>query len=141
MGDGFTQFFLNYVAQAIIMIDIFLIGDFMEENGLPIIREFPLNSVSAKRIISELVGNHTGRIKYTHHVKQRMVERRVTTRQIINVLKSRHNHITEQPHQTASGDWKFNLQGIAAGELIEVVIVLKRCEYDPSCFVITVIVK
>ncbi|WP_198672817.1 hypothetical protein [Photorhabdus sp. CRCIA-P01] len=62
----------------------------MEENGLPIIREFSPSSVS---------------------------------------------------HQTASGDWKFNFQGIAAGELIEVVIVLKRYEYDPSCFVITVIVK
>ncbi|WP_242689524.1 hypothetical protein [Photorhabdus cinerea] len=84
----------------------------MEENELPMIREFPLSSVSAKRIINELAENHTGRIKYTHHVKQRRIERGVTIRQIINILKSRYNHITEQPHQTAGGDWKFNLQAL-----------------------------
>ncbi|EOU3145244.1 DUF4258 domain-containing protein [Yersinia enterocolitica] len=78
------------------------------------IKEFPLSSISA---------------------------RCVTLRQILSIFTSKHSRFTEVPHQTAAGDWKFNLQGIAAGDLLEIVAVLKRHEDDPTVYVITVMIK
>ncbi|WP_145518348.1 DUF4258 domain-containing protein [Yersinia mollaretii] len=105
------------------------------------IREFPLSPVSARKIVNDLAVNHTGRIRMSTHAKQRMSERGVTLRQILSIFASKHSRFTEAPHQTAAGDWKFNLQGIAAGDVIEVVTVLKRHEDDPTLFVITVMIK
>ncbi len=105
------------------------------------VKEFPLSQGSARKIINNLASNHTGRILLSAHAKQRMLERRVTLRQILNVLGHVRSRFTELPHQTPAGDWKCNLQGMAAGELIEVVVVLKRFETDPSAFVITVMVN
>ncbi|MDN0121983.1 hypothetical protein QVN60_01965 [Yersinia aleksiciae] len=39
----------------------------------------------------------------------------------LSVFASQHRRFTEAPHQTAAGDWKFNLQGIAAGDVNEIV--------------------
>ncbi|MGR6834256.1 DUF4258 domain-containing protein [Aliivibrio wodanis] len=105
------------------------------------IDEFPLSSVSAKRLINDLANNHTSRILLGKHTRLRMEQRGVSRRQIFQVLGNKHSRITEAPHQTPCGDWKCNLQGVAAGEIIEVVISLKRHEYDPSAFIVTVIVK
>ncbi|AIN18468.1 MULTISPECIES: DUF4258 domain-containing protein [Yersinia] len=105
------------------------------------IREFPLSSISARKIVNDLAMNHTGRIRMSTHAKQRMSERRVTLRQILHVFASKHSRFTEVPHQTAAGDWKFNLQGIAAGDVLEVVAVLKRHEDIPAVYVITVMIK
>lgn len=105
------------------------------------IREFPLSAISARKIVNDLAVNSTGRIRLSTHAKQRMSERRVTLRQIMSVFISKHSRFIEAPHLTAAGDWKFNLQGIAAGDMIEVVTVLKRHEDDPALFVITVMIK
>ncbi|CNH92807.1 DUF4258 domain-containing protein [Yersinia pekkanenii] len=105
------------------------------------VREFPLSSVSTRKIVNDLAANHTGRIRISAHAKQRMSERCVTLRQILHVFISKHSRFTEAPHQTSGGDWKFNLQGVAAGDVIEVVVVLKRHENDPTVFVVTVMIK
>ncbi|CFQ29384.1 MULTISPECIES: DUF4258 domain-containing protein [Yersinia] len=105
------------------------------------ISEFPLSPISVRKIVNDLATNHTSRIRMSTHAKQRIAERRITLRQILSVFASKHSRFTEAPHQTAAGDWKFNLQGIAAGDVIEVVTVLKRHENDPTLFVITVMIK
>ncbi|WP_017445233.1 hypothetical protein [Gayadomonas joobiniege] len=61
--------------------------------------------------------------------------------QLFQVLQNKHSRMTELPHQTPNGDWKCNLQGIAAGEVIEAVVSLKRHDFDPSAFIVTVILK
>ncbi|MDA9558252.1 DUF4258 domain-containing protein [Vibrio sp.] len=113
----------------------------MSDHRLEGIDEFPLTSASAKRLINELANNHTSRVYIGAHARERMEQRGVTRMQIFQVLSNKHSRITEAPHQTPRGDWKCNLQGIAAGEIVEVVISLKRHESDPSAFVVTVIVK
>ena len=93
------------------------------------IREFPLSAISARKIVNDLAVNSTSRIRLSTHAKQRMSERRVTLRQIMSVFTSKHSRFTEAPHLTAAGD------------MIEVVTVLKRHEDDPALFVITVMIK
>jgi hypothetical protein len=104
------------------------------------VNEFPLSQHSAKKIINELAINYTNRVKLSSHARQRMKQRGITNTQILKVLASTHSIFTEAPHMTAGGDWKFNLQGVAAGEVVEVVVVLRRLETDPSAFVVTVMV-
>lgn len=103
------------------------------------IAEFPLTEQSAKKIIRDLASNHTKRIKFKRHTKERQTQRGITDRQIINVLKSRSSIITEGPYQEANGSWTFNIEGMAAGKRIRVVVALYRHEEDPSAFIITVI--
>ena len=103
--------------------------------------EFPLSVKSAKTIIQDLAEHHSSSIKLSSHCRQRMRERGVTIRQIFQVLKCPHSQMTEEPHQTAAGSWKFNLKGFASGDRVEVVIDLKNSEYDPSAYLVTVIIK
>ncbi|MGE4502570.1 MAG: DUF4258 domain-containing protein [Thiomicrospira sp.] len=122
------------------MIAIILIGFFIGKNNHPIVT-FPLQDKVAKQIIRDLANNQTHKVRFGQHAKQRMTERNVTIRQVFDVLKSANSYFTERPHPTPGGSWKCNLLGIAAGERIEVVIVLKECETEPNAYIVTVMVK
>ena len=102
------------------------------------INQFPLTEYSARQIINDLAEHHTGRIRWSRHVKERMVERGVTTGQILTLLKSKRSVFTEGPYQTVKGDWQFNLKGMAAGDVIELVVVLKKHHDDPAAILVTV---
>lgn len=105
------------------------------------IAEFPLSSHSAKKLINDIASNYTSRVFISKHARDRMEQRQVTRMQLFHILRNKHSRVTEAPHLTPKGDWKCNLQGMAAGDLIEVVVSLKRHEDDPSIYVVTVIVK
>ncbi|MDX3774869.1 DUF4258 domain-containing protein [Chromatiaceae bacterium AAb-1] len=100
--------------------------------------EFPLTEGTARKIINDLAENHTHRIRWSKHVKQRMQERGVTSGQILTLLKSRHSVFREGPYPEPNGDWKFNLKGLAAGKVIELAVVLKNHHKDPSSVLVTV---
>jgi len=102
------------------------------------ISEFPLTENSARKIMNDLANNHTHRIRWSGHIKERMSERGVTMRQILTLLKSRHSVFREGPYPEANGDWKFNLQGLAAGQLIELTVALKNHHDQPSSILVTV---
>ncbi|WP_329601931.1 DUF4258 domain-containing protein [Sansalvadorimonas verongulae] len=78
--------------------------------------EFPLTERAARKIIQDLAKNYTGRIFFSKHVRQRMQERKISNTQILNILSSTNSIFSEPPHPTASGSWKFNMRGVAAGE-------------------------
>ena len=132
---------MTHVLRTIKLIGIKLIGSAISENKPESVHEFLLTSNSAKRIINDLANNYTARVKFGKHARERMQQRRVTNMQVLQVLGNRHSRVTEGPHQTPAGDWKCNLQGMAAGDIIEVVVTLKRHESDPSAFIVTVMVK
>lgn len=48
------------------------------------IDEFPLSSVSAKRLINDLANNHTSRVLVGKHTRLRMEQRGVSRRQIFH---------------------------------------------------------
>lgn len=108
---------------------------------LLVVSEYPLSDHSAKLIIRDIGENHTGRIRFSKHIRERMIERCVTDLQILSVLKSHNSVITESTSQTPAGDWKLNMKGVAAGDVIEVVICIKSCDHDPSLRLITVMIK
>lgn len=102
------------------------------------ILEFPLTELTARRIINDLARNHTDRIAWSRHVKQRMLERNVTSRQVLTLLKSRRSVFRKGPYEDLNGDWKFNLKGLAAGQVIEVTVVLKNYQKSPLSVLVTV---
>ncbi|SEL90079.1 hypothetical protein SAMN05216262_13112 [Colwellia chukchiensis] len=113
----------------------------MNKNDPQGIVEFPLTENSARKIINDLAENHTNRIRWTKHVKEMMAERGVTSGQIYTLLKSKHAVFREGPYPEANGDWKFNLKGYAAGELLELVVALKNHDHDPKAKLVTVWIK
>ncbi|MCF4008716.1 DUF4258 domain-containing protein [Rheinheimera sp. UJ63] len=102
------------------------------------IDELPLTEVTARQIINNLAEQHTDRIRWSKHVKERMQERGVNTGQILTLLKSKHSVFREGPYPETNGDWKFNLKGMAAGTVIELTVVLKNHQYSPSSVLVTV---
>lgn len=66
--------------------------------------EFPLTASTARKIVRDLAINHTNRIRWSLHAKQRMVEREVSIRQVLTLLKSRHSVFREGPYCCAKGD-------------------------------------
>lgn len=110
----------------------------MEDKKPVVIKEFPLSIKAARQIVMDLAWHHNKRILFGRHCRQRMAERGVTVRQIITVMRSKRSDITEGPFQTPGGDWKFTLNGVAAGERLNVVIALRRVEHCPSAMLVTV---
>lgn len=102
---------------------------------------FPLQEKIAKRIVQDLAYNATDKIFFGPHAKQRMNERGISIKQVMTVLQDNASRFTEKPHLTVRASWKFNLQGFAAGDIVEVVIDLKNVEHDPNAFVVTVMLK
>jgi len=105
------------------------------------VNEFPLTEFTARKIINDLAQNYTHRILWSKHVKQRMAERKVTTGQILTLMKSKRSIFREGPYQESNGDWKFNLKGLAAGNVIELSVVLKNHQIEPSSVLVTVWIK
>lgn len=102
------------------------------------VKEFPLSAETARKIMSDLAENHTHRIRWSKHVKQRMHERGITTGQVMTLLKSRYSVFREGPYLEITGDWKFNLKGLAAGKVIELTVALKNHHDNPTSVLVTV---
>ena len=101
--------------------------------------EFPLSRKMAKQILREIVAHRSQNLRFSRHARERMAEREVTTRQVIQLINSTSNRFTEDPHQTAAGSWKFKLTAYVSGREVHAVFDLKRCETDPKTIVVTVI--
>jgi len=67
-----------------------------------------------------------------------MLDRGITSGQILTLLKSKRSVFREGPYQESNGDWKFNLKGMAAGNIIELTIALKNHQNEPTSVLVTV---
>jgi hypothetical protein len=105
------------------------------------IAEFPLTENSARKIINDLAENHTNRIRWSSHVKDQLRARGVTSTQIYTLLKSKRSVFREGPYQVPSGEWNFNVKGMASGDHIELVVSLKNHDFDPRAKLVTVWIK
>ena len=110
----------------------------MEENTPKGIAEFPLTQKTARLILNDLAENFTSRICWSRHMRLRMVERGITTRQVLTLLKSKHSVFQEGPYRELNGDWKFNLKGLTAGQIITLSVVLKNHHDSPRSVLVTV---
>lgn len=87
-----------------------------------------------KRLRAIVKDSH--RVVLTKHAKQRMRERRINQRQIMEcLLKGR---IYEPAHPTIQGDWKATLEHQYAGDLVRVAVAIERQEDGDLAVVVTV---
>ncbi len=87
----------------------------MSENKALGVDELPLTEKTARKIINDLAENHTQRIKW-----------------------SKRSVFREGPYLEPNGHWKFNLKGMAAGKIIELVVALKNHHDNPSSILVTI---
>ncbi len=64
----------------------------MDENTPKGIVEFPLTEMTARYIVNDLAENYSSRIRWSRHVKQRMLERGVAAGKIIELTVVLENH-------------------------------------------------
>lgn len=99
----------------------------------------PLHTIrkeDAIRAIKEIAANDTGRVFFTAHAETRMVERTVTRRQVLQVL--RHGDVIQPPEWEVKQDrgWVCKLGRITAGSRLDVVA--KIVEREPGALVLVI---
>jgi hypothetical protein len=103
------------------------------------ILEFPLTEITALKLVRNIAANHSNKVQLSRHTrKERMPERGISLKQVLDALSSKSNWITEGPYQEPGGDWRCTIQGVASGDTLGIVIRFKRLESDPNILVITV---
>lgn len=90
----------------------------------------------AKVILNELASNG-GRVFFTHHAEERMIERAITRTQVLRCLQK--GSFEEEPAQDARGSWAMRLRLFTAGEYIRVAVALDQDQEGNFAVVITVI--
>ena len=76
------------------------------------------------------------RVVLTKHAKQRMRQRRINQRQIMECLRK--GRICEPAHLTIHGDWMATLEHQYAGDAVRVVVAIERQEDGEMAVVVTV---
>ena len=78
------------------------------------------------------------RIVLTKHARQRMGQRRINQRQIVECLRK--GRICEPVHLTIQGDWKATLEHQYAGDVVRVAVAIERQEDRELAVIVTVMV-
>lgn len=76
------------------------------------------------------------RVVLTKHARQRMKQRRINQRQVMECLSK--GRIYEPAHLTIQGDWKATLEHQYAGDLIRVAVAIERQDDGDLAVVVTV---
>ncbi len=98
-----------------------------------------LTPESARRILTELVENQTHRIFLTDHVKERMLERGITRKQVFCCL--RNGHFLDGPNWSDNRNWEMKLEVLSAGDPVIVVAALDHDSNGNYSVVITTYIK
>jgi len=72
----------------------------------------------------------------TRHAKQRMRERHINQRQIMECLRK--GRISEPAHLTIHGDWMATLEHQYAGDRVRIAVAIERSETGELAVVVTV---
>ena len=76
------------------------------------------------------------RVVLTRHAKQRMKQRRINQRQVMECLRK--GRVCEPAHLTIHGDWMATLEHRYAGDMVRVVVAIERQEDGELAVVVTV---
>lgn len=90
----------------------------------------------AKEILKELADSG-GKVFFTRHAEQRMIERQVTRIQVLRCLAS--GYFEEQPAKSPQGAWVMRIRNYTAGEYVSVAVALDKNDRGDYAVVITVI--
>jgi len=89
----------------------------------------------ARKMVKEIAAD-SSRVMLTTHAKQRMRLRKISMTQVLCCLTN--GHVVEGPARDASGNWKFNMTVISAGEVITTTVALDNKGAGNYAVVITV---
>ncbi len=84
-----------------------------------------------------VIAKDSHRVVLTGHAKQRMKQRRINLRQVLECLRK--GRIHEPAHLTIQGDWKATLEHHYAGDMVRVAVAIEKQEDGDLAVVITVI--
>ena len=82
------------------------------------------------------IAKDSNRVVLTNHAKQRMRQRRINLRQVLECLSK--GRIYESAHLTIQGDWKATLEHQYAGDVVRVAVAIEKQEDGELAVVITV---
>lgn len=82
------------------------------------------------------IAKDSNRVVLTNHAKQRMRQRRINQRQLLECLRK--GRISEPAHLTIQGDWKATLEHQYAGDVVRVAVAIEKQEDGDLAVVITV---
>jgi hypothetical protein len=77
----------------------------------------------------------TSRIGWSEHARKRMRKRRITTKQVLDVLDK--GKIIEGPARGTTGDWECTLERFTAGDNIIVVVAIEMDSAGQPVVIIT----
>lgn len=87
------------------------------------IDSFPPSERQARQWMQE-AGEERRRLLFSKHAEERMQQRKIGRRQILQVLRT--GTISEPLHQDVRGDWRCNVSGRHAGMYLTVAVVFKQ---------------
>lgn len=87
-----------------------------------------------KKLRAIVMDSH--RVVLTKHAKQRMRQRCINQRQIMECLRK--GRIYEPAHLSIQGDWKATLEHQYAGDVVRVAVAIERQEDGEMAVVVTV---
>ena len=90
----------------------------------------------AKQIIEGVIED-SARVYFTHHAKDRMLERDISRSEVNAVL--RHGEMVELPALTSKGSYKATLESYEAGRQLQVAIDIDDDDMGNKIIIITVI--
>jgi hypothetical protein len=82
------------------------------------------------------IAKDSHRVVLTKHAKQRMRQRRINQRQVMECLRK--GRICEPVHLTIHGDWKATLEHRYAGDVVRVAVAIERQDDGELAVVVTV---
>ncbi len=103
--------------------------------GMGKVQPLPLNDANFLQKLRAIAAD-SSRIVLLKHAKDRMRERKVSFRQVLECL--RHGRIAEKAHISIQGDWKATLEHQCAGEVIKVAVAIEVQEDGDLAVIITV---
>lgn len=104
--------------------------------GMTAVLKFKMSNEMLRRKIAKIAAD-SSRVVITQHAKQRMRQRKVLLRQVLDVLHG--GKIVEPAHQNTHGDWCCTLEKLTAGDRVKVPAVLESKDSGEFVIVITVI--
>lgn len=106
----------------------------MKAEVIPFPRRWPRKEILA--LIRE-ISLKTNNIKWSEHAGERMAEREIGTRQVLDVM--RNGRLRKEPALDEFGDWRIAVgKRSAAGQVVEVALALCEGEHGKTLTVITV---
>ena len=99
----------------------------MDEKIVPLRAKQPSSVPSREELVEKIreLAKETINLRFDHpHIQQRLAERGITMRQILEVL--RHGRATSNPTPDGYGDWRIKLKRKVAGRRVQVVLAVKE---------------